>query len=335
MSIGILGTGSYLPPAVLSSIELGERLGVGEEWIVRRTKIRERRVAGPDEATSDLAARAAEFALASAGLCPLDIDLIVVATSTPDQPIPATASMVQAQLGAFQAAAYDVDAVCTGFLYALVSTHALLQARPTPARALVIGADIYSRILDYDDRRTCVLFGDGAGAVVLGPVNPGSGLLSSVLASDGTMADYVQIPAGGSRTPTSVTTVKSRQHYFTMRGREVRELATKVLPRTADEVSAAIGVNVTDIDLLVPHQANGVLLDELSQALDMDGERMHRTVERYGNTGAASVPITLDEAVRHGKLHSDDLVLLLAIGGGMTWGGVALRWSRTANLDAA
>lgn len=335
MNTVILGTGSYLPDEVLTSAELGERLGVGEQWIVERTHIRQRRVAAPNEATSDMAARAAENALANAGLTAADVDLLIVATSTPDQPMPATACAVQAKIGAVRAAAFDVDAVCTGFVYALVTAHALLSTEPAPRVALVVGADTYSRVLDYTDARTCVLFGDGAGAVVLGRRNSTAGVLSSVLSADGTLADLVEIPAGGSRRPTSAHTLSTGQHYFTMRGRQVRELAARVLPEVVLDITKSAQLTLEDVKLIVPHQANGVMLRHLAHTLGIDEAKMHRTVQRYGNTGAASVPITLDDAVRSGRVKENDNLLLIAFGGGMTWGGVAVRWSAQAVRDNA
>ncbi|MFI7114899.1 3-oxoacyl-ACP synthase III family protein [Amycolatopsis sp. NPDC049868] len=328
MNTAILGTGSYLPERVLTSAELGTRLGLGEQWIFDKTAIEERRVASPEEATSDLATRAAERALEMAGLTAVDLDLVIVATSTPDQPIPATACAVQANLGAVRAAAFDVDSVCSGFVFALITAHALLDMDPVPRNALVIGADTYSRILDYTDKRTCVLFGDGAGAVVLGKRGNGRGLLASTLGSDGTTADYVTVPGGGSRRPPSEETLAGGEHFFAMRGRQVRDLASRVLPDVIAEVAKSAELAVSDIDLLIPHQANGLMLKDLAEALELRPEQMHLTVGRYGNTGAASVPITLDDAVRSGLVFDDDVVVLAAFGGGMSWGGAALRWTR-------
>ncbi|HEU5474649.1 MAG TPA: beta-ketoacyl-ACP synthase III [Actinophytocola sp.] len=326
MSTAILGTGSYLPEKVLTSAELGDRLGVGEQWIVDRTHIRERRVAAADEATSDLATAAARRALRAAGLDANDLDFLIVATSTPDQPIPATACTVQANIGANRAAAFDVDAVCTGFIYALVTAHGLLCADSASRTALVIGADTYSRVLNYDDRRTCVLFGDGAGAVVLGRSRDRQGVLASTLGSDGTLADLVQIPGGGSRRPAGVDTLEAGQHFFAMRGKEVRQFADRILPEVVGRLLKSAELDLGDVDLVVPHQANGVILQELCEILELRPEQMHRTVDRYGNTGAASVPITLDDAVRAGRVADGDVLLMVALGGGMTWGGAALRW---------
>ncbi|KAA9151102.1 ketoacyl-ACP synthase III [Amycolatopsis acidicola] len=327
MNTAILGTGSYLPETVLTSAELGRRLGIGGQWIVDKTRIVERRVAHPDEAASDLATQAAQQALQAAGITAADLDLIVVATSTPDYPIPSTACLVQANLGASRAAAFDIDAVCSGFLYALVSTHAMLSVGPFPRTALVIGSDVYSRILDYTDRKTCVLFGDGAGAVVLGQSGNGHGLLGSTLGSDGTTSHYVRIPGGGSRLPATKESLAGGEHYFKMLGREVRALAGQVLPELVRELMKCAEADLEDVDLLVPHQANGVMLEDLADTLGLAPGVMHLTVERYGNTGAASVPITLDDAVRKGLLKRDDLLFLIAFGGGMTWGGAAMRWA--------
>ncbi|HEX3588447.1 MAG TPA: beta-ketoacyl-ACP synthase III [Pseudonocardiaceae bacterium] len=327
MGIAILGTGSYVPDSVLTSAELGARLGVGEKWILDKTRIRERRVAAAGEATSDLAAHAARSALDAAGITAEDIDIVLVATSTPDQPMPATACAVQARIGATRAAAFDLDAVCSGFLYALVTARGLLTMDDEARNALVIGADTYSRILDYDDRRTAVLFGDGAGAVVLGKTASDDGVLSTVLGSDGTQQDLVRIPAGGSRQPASEATLAAGGHYFAMRGREVRDLAARVLPDLVERVLKAAELDLSDVDLLVPHQANGVMLEDLADALGLRPDQMHLTVASLGNTGAASVPITLDDAVRSGRIREHDVVVLVAFGGGMTWGGAACRWT--------
>ncbi|SBW24350.1 Acetoacetyl CoA synthase NphT7 [Candidatus Protofrankia californiensis] len=256
-----------------------------------------------------------------------DIDLIVLATSTPDQPMPATACHVQAAIGATRAFAFDVEAVCSGFVCALIVADAMLANNPAYSTALVIGADTYSRVLDYTDRRTAVLFGDGAGAVVLGKVPGGKGLLASTLSSDGRGADLVKIPAGGSRIPASLHTLEEGKHYFAMDGREVRRLAAEKMPAVVTDLLKAADVTLSDVDLIVPHQANGVMLAELAATLGLAPGVLHLTVGRYGNTGAASVPITLDDAVRAGLLTQDSLLLLVALGGGMTWGGAALPWT--------
>lgn len=325
MNSAILGTGSYVPDLVLGSAELGARFGVGERWVLDRTGIRERRIAAEHEATSDLGSRAAERALAAAGVRPKDVDVLIVATATPDKPLPATACLVQANLGAANAVAFDMAAACTGFLYAMAVAHGMLHTDPMLGTALVIGADIYSRVVDADDRDTSVLFGDGAGAVVLGRTEEDRGILASVLGTDGTLADLVHIPAGGSRQPSTVDTVRAGEHTVHMRGRDVRHAVAKLLPELTAAVLRAADVELTDVAAVVSHQANGVMVAEWAVELGLRPGVMVETASRYGNTGAASVPITLDHAARHG-LRRDDIVLLLAFGAGVTWGGLVLRW---------
>lgn len=332
MQAVVSGTGSYLPDRVVTSAELGPRIGVAPDWIFTKTAIRERRVAAAEESTSDLAAEAARRALLSARLSASDIDLIVLATSTPDQPMPATACVVQDKIGASNAAALDVDAVCTGFIYALVLARAMLLADDAMRRILVIGADTYSRVLDYTDCRTAPLFGDGAGAVVLEATDSSAGIVASTLGSDGTLAHLVQIPAGGSRQPASAESVASGGHFFSMRGGDVRRLANQVFPKVVGTLLDAASLNLDDIDMIAPHQANGRMLAAWADALGLGPDVMHVTVERYGNTGAASIPVTLDDAVHSGRLTPGALVLLVGFGGGMTWGGVAMRWNPAADL---
>lgn len=327
MNTAIVGTGSYLPEIILANAELAERLHIDEQWILAKTGIQRRRIAEPAQMTSDLAARAATAALDAAGIRAIDVDLIVLATATKDQPIPATASVVQAKIGASRAAAFDVDAACTGFIYGLIAAHSMLLADRRQQVALVIGAELYSRFLDYSDKRTCVLLGDGAGAVVLTKTSTGTGLLSSTLASDGTQANLVEIPAGGSRHPASKDTVASRSHFLKMQGREAREFAAKVLPELVAELLQSADMRLSDVRLIVPHQANGVMLGEWAETLHLTPGQMHTTVREYGNTGAASVPITLDDGVRNGHINNGDVLLLLAFGGGATWGGTTVRWS--------
>ena len=333
-SIGIVSTGSYLPARAVPNAVLARSLGIDEEWIVAKTGIRERRVADSTEATSDLASKAGERALAAAGLDPVDLDLIVVATSSPDWIQPATACAVQANLSARNAPAYDVAAVCTGFLYALGTTTAAMQGDRQFRNALVVAAEVYSRILDYSDKKTCVLFGDGAGAVVLRRVADGYGIRSFRLGADGTKRDLVQIPAGGSRMPPSPQSLADRHHFFRMDGRSVREYVRETFPLALSAVLAPAGLRQTDIDLLIPHQANSVLLKECLESLELPLSKVHFTIERYGNTAAASVPITLDDAVRRGRIQRGDHVLLLAFGGGMTWGSALIRWQLARSSNA-
>lgn len=326
LNIGILGIGSYVPKKILTNDELEISLGLERNWVKNKTGIHERRIAAFNEATSDLATYAAKQALEAAGIQADDIDLVVVATSTPDWPLPATACQVQANLGATRAAAFDISAVCTGFIYALGIVQAALQGNSRFKTALIIGADTYSRILDYQDRKTCILFGDGAGAVVLGQVPEGYGVLSSHLGSDGTGASLVQIPAGGSRRPTTSRTLAEHEHFFRMDGRAVRSFLQEKFSETLNASLDAHHLPLSEVDLIVPHQANGVLLQERLQALEIASEKVHFTFEQYGNTAAASVPITLHDAVLNKRVQNGDIILLMAFGGGMTWGSTLLRW---------
>ncbi|MFI9778659.1 3-oxoacyl-ACP synthase III family protein [Streptomyces sp. NPDC051956] len=324
--IGILGTGSCLPSHVVTNDDVGAPAGVDDEWIRNKTGIRSRRRAKPDEATSDLAVVAGRAALEAAGISASDLSLIIVATSTPDSPQPPTACVVADGLGAGAgAAAFDVNAVCSGFLFALNTAERILDGSDSPY-ALVIGADIYSRILNPADRRTAILFGDGAGAVVLGPARPDRGLVAGRLASFGADRDLIEVPGGGSRIPATAETLAAGLQYFTMNGRGVRDFVnTTVVPAIADFVREA-GHDLDDIAHFVPHQANGRMLEDVSAALGIPAARTRVTYEEFGNTGSASVPVTLDHAVRGGALRDGDLVLLAGFGGGMAMGLSLLTW---------
>ncbi|MEJ2858227.1 MULTISPECIES: 3-oxoacyl-ACP synthase III family protein [unclassified Saccharothrix] len=325
-SVGILGTGSAVPVLAVSNEELAHRVpGAAPDWVVRKTAIRSRRFAAPEEATSDLAARAAARALADAGLGVDRVDYLIVATSTPDHPQPPTACLVQDRLGAYGAAGWDVNAVCAGFVHGLVTARALVADRPG-AHALVVGADVYSRILDFGDRRTAVLFGDGAGAAVVGAVPAGRGVVAHELASRGDAAGLIRVEAGGSRFPASPETLAEGGHFFRMIGRGVSEIVLAEVPPFVDKLLARAGVAAEDVRHVVPHQPNGVLLGELVRACGLTSATTHRTVEEYANVGSASVPLTLDHANRAGLLHAGDLVLLLGFGGGMSFGACLLRW---------
>ncbi|KAB8162122.1 beta-ketoacyl-ACP synthase III [Streptomyces sp. 3MP-14] len=340
---GILGTGSYLPSEVVTNEEVGRGAGVTDEWITRKTGIRERRRAPDHQATSDLAAAAAERALAQAGVRPDQVRYLVVATSTPDHPQPATANLVQHLIGAVNAAAFDVNAVCSGFVYALTVAHRLVDALDAgagdePGYALVVGADIYSRIIDHSDRRTAALFGDGAGAVVLGRSREGSdlgGILATSLISRGDQHRLIGVAAGGSRLPASARTVADGAHHFRMDGRGVRQFVAENLPGAVGRLLARAGVRPEEVRHFVPHQANGVMLREVWPALRLDNATLQLTVESQGNTGAASVPVALDTVHRRGQLEEGDLVLLCAFGGGMSLGSTLVRWGRTRPVLAA
>lgn len=320
-AIGVLGCGSYLPTAEIPNSAIAKVAGVTPEYIELKTAIGSRRRAAPTEAASDLAWAAATAALRNAEANASDLTLIVVATSTPDSPQPSTASLLQHRLGVHNAAAFDVNAVCSGFVYALEIARRMLAVGGT---ALVVGVDVYSRILDPTDRRTAVLFGDGAGAVILGPVAGGSGIGPVHLVSVGAAHKLIQVPAGGSRIPPSKESVGAGEHYFKMDGRGVREFVRREVPAATRRFLAAHDVDPASVRHFVPHQANGRLIDELTTAIALPAARVHRTVERYGNTGAASVPVTM--AAARSYFAPGDLLLLAAFGGGMTIGLALLTW---------
>jgi 3-oxoacyl-[acyl-carrier-protein] synthase-3 len=329
VSIGLLATGSYAPINEVSSEEVAERVGVTAEWIERKTQIRSRRYAAPDEATSDLAIQASRDALEQAGIDVARIDYIIVSTSTGDSPQPPTACLVQDALGATSAACFDINAVCSGFVYGLALARSLIAVRPD-ALALVVAADLYSRCLDFSDRRTAVLLGDGAGAAVVGAVPSPYGIIDIDLRSWGDAGQLIWVEAGGSRKPASHQTVDEGGHYFRMDGRGVRDFVMDHVPLSIKDLAARADLGLEQIDHFVPHQPNGVLLTELVEHAGLTGANTTRTVERYGNTGSASVPMALDSANRDRLLNDGDLVLLAAFGGGMSYGACLLRWSATA-----
>ena len=324
--VGVIGTGSYLPRREVKNTEVGAPAGVDDEWIVRKTGIRSRRWADPEEATSALAVKAGHAALEWAGTSAADLSFVVVATSTPDSPQPPTATAVAERIGATSdTAAFDLTAVCSGFVFALSMTQRALGAAGG-GYALVIGADVYSRILDPADRRTVVLFGDGAGAAVLGPVPHGQGVRATRLSSSGAHRDLVRVPAGGSRVPACEATLAGGEHYFRMGGRGVRDFVREHVPPAVRAFLKEAGVAETDVTHLVPHQANGHMIEDFAQDLGLATAWVHTTVHEYGNTGAASIPITLDAAVRSGDVRSGDTVLLTGFGGGMASGFALMRW---------
>ena len=314
----IAGTGRYLPEKVLSNAELAQRVDTSDEWIRTRTGIRQRHIAAPHEATSDLALHASRAALAAAGIAPADVDVIIVATTTPDMVFPSTACILQAKLGARGGAAFDVQAVCSGFVYGLALAD-LLVGSGKAKNALVVGAEIYSRILDWTDRGTCVLFGDGAGAVVVVP-SAAAGILTSHLHADGHYAEILCVPGSVRHGETFGTP------FVHMDGGAVFKFAVKVLAESADEALHATGKVAADIDWVIPHQANIRIMDATMKKLHLPHERLIVTVDLHGNTSAASIPLALDIAVRDGRIKPGQHVMLLGVGGGFTWGSVFLKW---------
>ncbi|GHJ25624.1 3-oxoacyl-[acyl-carrier-protein] synthase 3 [Streptomyces hygroscopicus subsp. sporocinereus] len=327
VSIGVLGTGAYVPERVVTNEDIASLVtDATPEWIVRRTGILARRWAAPDQATSDLAARAATRALDAAG-CDADrVDYLIVSTSTGDHPQPPTSCLVQHLIAAPGAACFDLNVVCAGFVYGVELARALVTAN-RGTRALVIGADLYSRILDFTDRRTSVLLGDGAGAVLIGEVAEEHGIMATGLSSYGHASDLIKVVAGGSRFPVSERTVADGQHFFTMDGRGVRDFVMRGLPELLEKLVAGAGLDPADVDCFVPHQANGVLLRELVMKCSLQDAYTSVVVDRYGNLGSASVPVALDDAVRSGHLATGDLVLLSGFGGGMSVANCLVRWS--------
>ena len=325
--ISITGIGSNAPVQVMTNDEIAKLVDTSDEWILERTGIRERRVASPDEALSDISLPAAEAALEQAGVKASALDLIVVATVTPDMVFPSTGAIIADRLGAKDAAAYDLSAGCTGFVYALVQAHGMI-AGGLADNALVIGGDVLSKIVDWEDRSTCVLFGDGAGAVVLERVGEG-GFLGFELGADGSGGSQLYMPAGGSRAPASAETVAGRQHFAKMNGREVFKFATRVLVDSAEKVLGECGVGVDDVDVYVPHQANVRIIDYARRKLGIPEERTVVNVDRYGNTSSGSIPLALDDAGVDGRLVPGEMVLMTGMGAGLTWGSALIEW--TAN----
>jgi 3-oxoacyl-[acyl-carrier-protein] synthase-3 len=323
--ISITGIGSHAPAGVMTNTELAALVDTSDEWIVERTGIRERRVAGPEEALSDISLPAAKAALEQAGLEPSAIDLIIVATVTPDMLFPSTGAILADLLGAKDAAAYDLSAGCTGFVYALVQAHGMV-AGGLADNALVIGGDVLSKVVDWEDRSTCVLFGDGAGAVVLERVSEG-GFLGFELGADGSGGPQLYMPAGGSRAPATAETVATRQHFAKMNGREVFKFATRVLVDSAEKVLNECGVAVDDVDVYVPHQANVRIIDHARRKLGIPEERTVVNVDRYGNTSSGSIPLALADAKADGRLEPGRLVLMTGMGAGLTWGSGLIEWT--------
>jgi 3-oxoacyl-[acyl-carrier-protein] synthase-3 len=321
----ITGIGSYVPEKILTNHELEKMVDTSDEWITSRTGIKQRRIAAKDEFTSDMAAHAARRAMKMAGVTATDIDLIIVATITPDMPFPATACLVQHKIGANKAAAFDLEAACSGFIYGLEIGQQFIMSR-TYNTVLVVGAEKLSAITDWTDRNTCVLFGDGAGAVILQNRANSHGLLTAVMGADGGKGDLLFMPAGGSRNPASMNTVETRMHYLRMEGKETFKNAIQAMQSAATEVLRRCEIDITKIKCIIPHQANLRIIDALGERLGAKPEQLFVNLEKYGNTSAASVAIALDEAVSSGKISRGDLILLMVFGAGLTWGAAVIEW---------
>ncbi|MEK6693381.1 MAG: beta-ketoacyl-ACP synthase III [Nitrospirota bacterium] len=321
----IVGSGSYVPKMVLTNFDLESMVNTSDEWIIERTGIRERRIAGKDEAASDLAYEASQRALKSSGIKAKDIDLIILATTTPDMVFPSTACLLQDRLNAKKAVAFDVSAACSGFIYSLSVADQFIK-EGIYKTALVVGSEVLSRITDWNDRATCILFGDGAGAVVLQASSDRRGIISVHLHSDGALKDLLYIPGGGSRNPASKKTIEKGLHYIKMRGNETFKVAVRKLEEVALEAINSNNLKPSDIDLFIPHQANLRIIQAIAKRLNLSMDKVLVNIDRYGNTSAASIPIALDEAVSEGRLKEGDLILMEAFGGGLTWASALLRW---------
>ncbi len=323
--ISITGLGSYAPERVLTNHELAQMVDTSHEWIVERTGIRERRIARPDEAMTDLALPAARQALEQAQVDPASVDLVIVATVTPDTMFPTTSALLADALGASDAAAYDLLAGCTGFMYAVAQAYGML-AGGLSRRALVVGGDVLSKIINWRDRRTCVLFGDGAGAVVLDRVD-GGGFVGFELGADGAGGIHLSLPGGGSRTPTTAETIEQEKHFVQMNGPEVFRFATRVLVSSAEKLLAECGRSIDEVDVYVPHQANVRIIDHAARKLGVPEEKVVINVDRYGNTSSGSIPLALADAAADGRLRPGALVLMTGMGAGLTWGSSLIEWT--------
>ena len=321
----ILGTGRSYPEGILTNADLEKMVETSDEWITTRTGIKERHRAAEGEYTSLFAVQAARQAIERARIDPIDIGLVICATVTPDQILPSTACLIQADLGCNRAAAFDLAAACSGFLYGLTVANQMIRSGLT-RYALVIGAEILSRYVDFSDRSTCVLFGDGAGAAVLGPAEDDRGILATRIYSDGRFAEQLYSPGGGTRIPPTAETLAGGLHYFKMKGNELFKVAVRSMADVSVEVLDEAGYKPEDVKLFIPHQANQRITEAVASRLDVDPAIVYSNIAYHGNTSSASIPIALDECVEKGKVREGDLVLLASFGGGVTWGGVLLKW---------
>jgi 3-oxoacyl-[acyl-carrier-protein] synthase-3 len=323
---GILGTGHSYPEGILTNADLAQMVETSDEWITTRTGIKQRRKAAPDEYTSLFAVRASREAIERARLDPADIDLLLCATVTPDQILPSTGCIIQAELGANNAAAMDIVAACSGFLYGVSMADSMIKTGQV-RYAVVVGAEILTQYVDYTDRKTCVLFGDGAGAAVLGPVDGGNrGILASKIKSDGRYEEQLYSPGGGTRKRPSADTLAAGDHFFKMKGNELFKVAVRSMAEISREVLDQAGVKAEEINLFIPHQANQRITEAVADRLNVDMSRVYSNIAVHGNTSSASIPIALDECVEAGRVKPGDLVLMTSFGGGVTWGAVLMRW---------
>lgn len=322
---GILGMGHAYPEGILTNADLEKIVETSDEWITSRTGIKQRHKAAQNEYTSQFGTAAAKQALERAGLKAEDIDIIVCATTTPDQIMPSTGALIQAQIGAVNAAGMDIFAACSGFLYGLTMVESMIKTGQVKY-ALVIGAEVLTKYVDYTDRGTCVIFGDGAGAAVLGPVPEGKGILATKIKSDGRYEEQLYAPGGGTKLGTTHETIDNRMHFFKMKGNELFKVAVRSMADISAEMVEKAGYKVEDIDLVIPHQANQRITDAVASRLGVPEEKVYSNIAEHGNTSSASIPIAIDECIESGKIKEGSLVLLTAFGGGVTWGGTVIRF---------
>ena len=322
---GIIGMGHSYPEGILTNADLEKIVETSDEWITTRTGIKQRHKAADNEYTSQFGTAAAKKAIERAGLKPEDIELIVCATTTPDQIMPSTGALIQAQLGATNAAGMDVFAACSGFLYGLTMVESMIRTEQIKY-AVVVGAEVLTKYVDYTDRSTCVIFGDGAGAAVLGPVNSGRGILATKIKSDGRYEEQLYAPGGGTKLGTTHETIDNRMHFFKMKGNELFKVAVRSMAEISAEMIEKAGVTIDDIDLVIPHQANQRITDAVASRLGVAEDKVYSNIAEHGNTSSASIPIAIDECIESGRIKEGSLVLLTAFGGGVTWGGTVLRF---------
>jgi 3-oxoacyl-[acyl-carrier-protein] synthase-3 len=322
---GILGTGHSYPEGILTNADLAKMVETSDEWITTRTGIKQRRKAAPDEYTSMFAVRAVRQAIERARLDPSEIDLLICATVSPDQILPSTGCIIQAEIGAHNAAAMDVVAACSGFLYGVSLADSMIRTGQV-RHAVVVGAEVLTQYVDYTDRQTCVLFGDGAGAAVLGAVEGNRGILASKIKSDGRYEEQLYSPGGGTRRKPSAETLAAGDHYFKMKGNELFKVAVRSMAEISRDVLQQAGMKSDDVDLFIPHQANQRITEAVADRLNVDTSKVYSNIAVHGNTSAASIPIALDECVTAGRIKEGDLVLMASFGGGVTWGAVLMRW---------
>lgn len=327
IDVGISGIGSYLPEKILTNDDLAKIVDTSHEWIMGRTGIQERRISEDHIATSDIGTMAAKNALKDANIQPEEIDLIILATVTADYAFPSTACIIQKNIGATKAAAFDINAGCSGFVYGLSMGESLIKSGMYK-KVLVIGAETLSKIMDWKDRNTCVLFGDGAGACILEECEGGYGILSSELGSDGTNGDVLLQPAGGSRLPASMDTIENRLHFVQMDGKEVFKFAVRIMEKTSLNALEKANLQLEDLDFLVPHQANIRIIDSATKRLKLEKDKVYVNLNKYGNMSSASVPVALDEAVKNNRIKKGDNILLVAFGAGLTWASMTIKWNR-------